>query len=111
MGVCLYLALMKRLLGNRFRFALLDDVVMSVDADHRKQFCKLLKNHFPNTQFIITTHDKIWAKQMQTEHLVEYKASPYISRIGPEKAALFGIKRLTRTFQKPNKGGPYDDRV
>ena len=22
--------------------------------------------------------------------------SPYISRIGPEKAALFGIKRLTR---------------
>ena len=31
MGVCLYLALMKRLLGDRFRFAVLDDVVMSVD--------------------------------------------------------------------------------
>ncbi len=38
-------------------------------------------------------------------------ASPYRSRDGPEKAALFGIKRLTRTFQTPNKGGPYDDRV
>ncbi len=37
--------------------------------------------------------------------------SPYRSRDGPEKAALFGIKRLTRTFQTPNKGGPYDDRV
>jgi hypothetical protein len=74
MGVCLYLALMKRLLGERFRFALLDDVVMSVDSNHRKQFCKLLKRHFPNTQFVITTHDKVWAKQMQTEGLIGPRA-------------------------------------
>jgi hypothetical protein len=70
MGVCLYLALMKRLLGNRFSIAVLDDVVMSVDQGHRKEFCRLLKNHFPDTQFIITTHDKVWVKQMQTEDLV-----------------------------------------
>jgi recombinational DNA repair ATPase RecF len=56
MGVCLYLALMKRLLGARFTFSLLDDVVMSVDSGHRYQFCKLLKAQFPDTQFIITTH-------------------------------------------------------
>ena len=74
MGVCLYLALIKRLLGSRFRFAVLDDVVMSVDRDHRKQFCQLLKARFPDTQFIITTHDKVWAKQMQTEALVEAKS-------------------------------------
>jgi DNA repair exonuclease SbcCD ATPase subunit len=59
MGVCLYLALMKRLFDDRFKFALLDDVVMSVDAGHRYQFCKLLKTHFPDTQFIITTHDRL----------------------------------------------------
>lgn len=70
MGVCLYLALMMRLLGDRFRFAVLDDVVMSVDHGHRKEFCRLLNTHFPDTQFIITTHDKVWAKQMQTEGLV-----------------------------------------
>jgi hypothetical protein len=46
MGVCLYFALMKRLFGDRFTFALLDDVVMSVDAGHRYQFCKLLKASF-----------------------------------------------------------------
>jgi hypothetical protein len=46
MGVCLYLALMKRVLGDRFRFAVLDDVVMSVDQGHRKQFCRLLKTRF-----------------------------------------------------------------
>ena len=74
MGVCLYLALMKRLLGDRFRFAVLDDVVMSIDKDHRKQFCRLLKNRFAGTQFIITTHDKVWAKQMQTEGLVKPKS-------------------------------------
>jgi len=73
MGVCLYLALMKRALGSRFRFAVLDDVVMSVDQGHRKQFCTLLKTRFPDTQFIITTHDKVWAKQMQTEGLVGSK--------------------------------------
>ena len=74
MGVCLYLALMKRLLGGDFRFAVLDDVVMSVDRDHRKQFCRLLKARFPDTQFIITTHDKVWSKQMRTEGLVDSKS-------------------------------------
>ncbi|MEH2567760.1 AAA family ATPase [Bradyrhizobium sp. AZCC 2289] len=75
MGVCLYLALMKHLLGDSFTIALLDDVVMSVDTDHRYQFCKLLKAHFPNTQFIITTHDRVWAEQMRSAGLVTTKTS------------------------------------
>jgi cellobiose-specific phosphotransferase system component IIA len=75
MGVCLYLALMKRLFGNRFTLALLDDVVMSVDAGHRYQFCKLLKTQFPDTQFIITTHDRLWAEQMKSAGLVTSKTS------------------------------------
>jgi hypothetical protein len=75
MGVCLYLALMQRVLGKRFNFAVLDDVVMSVDQGHRKQFCSLLKTRFPDTQFIITTHDKVWAKQMQTEGLVDSRGA------------------------------------
>ena len=75
MGVCLYLALMKRLFGARFTFALLDDVVMSVDAGHRYQFCKLLKTHFPETQFVITTHDRLWAEQMKSAGLVTSKTS------------------------------------
>jgi recombinational DNA repair ATPase RecF len=75
MGVCLYLALMKRLFGKRFTFALLDDVVMSVDAGHRYQFCKVLKSQFPDTQFIITTHDRLWAEQMKSAGLVTGKTS------------------------------------
>lgn len=70
MGVCLYLSLVNRLLGENFRFAVLDDVVMSVDSSHRREFCKLLKEQFPRVQFIITTHDPVWARQMQTSGLV-----------------------------------------
>ncbi|MFK4654220.1 hypothetical protein ABIF97_004154 [Bradyrhizobium japonicum] len=75
MGVCLYLALMKRLFGEQFIFALLDDVVMSVDTGHRYQFCKLLKTHFKDTQFVITTHDRTWAEQMKSAGLVSGKTS------------------------------------
>jgi hypothetical protein len=75
MGVCLYLALMKRLFGARFTFSLLDDVVMSVDSGHRYEFCKLLKAQFPATQFIITTHDRLWSEQMKSAGLVTAKTS------------------------------------
>ncbi len=75
MGVCLYLALMKRLFGKDFTLALLDDVVMSVDAGHRYEFCKLLKTKFADTQFIITTHDRLWAEQMKSAGLVSSKTS------------------------------------
>lgn len=71
MGVCLYLALVKQLLGEDFRFAVLDDVVMSVDSNHRRQFCALLKSQFPNVQFVLTTHDETWAAQMRTVGLVK----------------------------------------
>lgn len=73
MGVCLYLALMKHLLGHQFTLAVLDDVVMSVDAEHRRNFCHLLAEDFPNTQFVITTHDQVWARQMTSAGLVNRK--------------------------------------
>jgi hypothetical protein len=75
MGVCLYLALMKHVMGDNFTLAVLDDVVMSVDSLHRKQFCKLLKTHFPMTQFVITTHDQVWARQIRTEGVVGAKSA------------------------------------
>ncbi|MCQ3810177.1 MAG: AAA family ATPase [Acidimicrobiia bacterium] len=70
LGVCLYLALMNHLHSETFSLAILDDVVMSVDSGHRKEFCRLLKTRFPNTQFIITTHDRVWASQMRHHGLV-----------------------------------------
>ncbi|PDS49722.1 chromosome segregation protein SMC [Rhizobium anhuiense] len=71
MGLCLYLALMNHLLGQNFTFAVLDDVLMSVDSGHRRQVCTLLKEVFPNTQFIFTTHDEIWLRHMKSEGLIK----------------------------------------
>lgn len=75
MGLCLYLALMKRTLGDEFTFSVLDDVLISVDANHRREVCKLLTREFPNTQFILTTHDQVWRSFMQTERLISPKGS------------------------------------
>jgi len=75
MGLCLYLALMRHIQGDAFTFAVLDDVLMSVDASHRKEVCALLKKEFPNTQFVMTTHDPIWLRHMRTEKLIDGRAA------------------------------------
>ena len=71
MGLCLYLALMKHTLGDKFTFAVLDDVLMSVDTGHRREVCRLLKTNFPSTQFVMTTHDRVWLQYMKTEGLIQ----------------------------------------
>lgn len=73
MGLCLYLSLMKYLFSNDFTLAVLDDVLMSVDTGHRRQFSKLLKEFFPSTQFIITTHDKTWFNHLRNDGLIPSK--------------------------------------
>lgn len=73
MGLCLYLALMNHLAGGAFTLAVLDDVLMSVDAGHRREVSKMLREQFPDTQFILTTHDEIWLKHMRSVGLIEPK--------------------------------------
>lgn len=70
MGLCLYLALSNRLIRGKFDLIILDDMVMSIDSGHRRNICKLLSTQFPDTQFLITTHDRTWARQLKTEGLV-----------------------------------------
>lgn len=70
MGLCLYLALMKQTMGDDFRFCVLDDVLMSVDSGHRRQVCHLLLKEFPDTQFVLTTHDRVWLNFMRAEKLI-----------------------------------------
>ena len=70
MGLCLYLALAERLTGGLLNLVILDDVVMSVDADHRRQLCHLFVSAFPDRQFLITTHDKTWSTQLKCEGVI-----------------------------------------
>jgi recombinational DNA repair ATPase RecF len=73
MGLCLYLTLAERLNQDLIDLVILDDVVMSVDADHRRQLCNLLENFFPDRQFLITTHDRTWANQLKSTGVVNLR--------------------------------------
>jgi DNA repair exonuclease SbcCD ATPase subunit len=64
MGLCLYFALVEQLNKDAIDLLILDDVVLSVDANHRKNLCRLLRTQLNNRQLIITTHDKTWVKQL-----------------------------------------------
>lgn len=75
MGLCLYLALMKHTLGAAFTFAVLDDVLMSVDVGHRKSVCRMLRTKFPETQFVFTTHDRTWLEHMISEQMITRKGA------------------------------------
>ncbi|AUB56331.1 chromosome segregation protein SMC [Methanobacterium subterraneum] len=70
MGICLYLALAERLTKGYIDLIVLDDVMMSVDAPHRRQICHLLADFFKGKQFFITTHDQTWARQLRLEGVV-----------------------------------------
>ena len=73
MGVCLFLALNEELSRSNHKLIVLDDVVMSVDTGHRRDVCRLLKDKFSDYQFIITTHDKTWARQLRQEGVIDAK--------------------------------------
>lgn len=87
MGICLYLALAEELTEGVFNLIVLDDVVMSVDADHRRQFSKLLSSEFPNIQFVITTHDRIWATQLRNQGVIpkenSFEFNEWTIELGP----------------------------
>lgn len=70
MGICLYLALAERLTQGYIDLIVLDDVMMSVDAPHRREICRLLAGFFKGRQFFITTHDQTWARQLRMEGVV-----------------------------------------
>lgn len=73
MGLCLFLALSERVLSGRLGFRVLDDVVMSVDSGHRRHVAGLLAELGGNIQFIITTHDRVWASQLRSSGAVKTK--------------------------------------
>jgi recombinational DNA repair ATPase RecF len=80
MGLCLYLALMQHLQGPAFTFAVFDDVLMSIDAGHRREVATVLKKRFAGTQFILTTHDKHWLEHMKTEKLIANRSAVHFRR-------------------------------
>ena len=63
LGLCIFLAFAK--LYNRYNFLILDDIISTVDLDHKERIIHLLFEKFPDYTFIITTHNKLWYEQLQ----------------------------------------------
>lgn len=73
MGIVMFLSLMKKFKTEISEFVLLDDVVMSIDIEHRLKLCELLKERFSEDQLIITTHDDVWARELVYNGVVSEK--------------------------------------
>ncbi|HHX88114.1 MAG TPA: hypothetical protein GX693_08080 [Firmicutes bacterium] len=73
MGICLYFALAERLTGGLLDLIILDDVVLSIDEDHRLKLCRLFTGPLSNRQLFITTHNKNWARQLVSQNVVSPK--------------------------------------
>lgn len=63
LGLCIFLAFIKNF-HKKCSLIILDDVVTTVDIPHKEKIARLLFEKFPQKQFIITTHDKLWYKQV-----------------------------------------------
>lgn len=63
LGICIFLAFMKKF--NKFKFIVLDDVITSVDLSHKDKIARLIVSEFKNFKILITTHNPLWAEQLQ----------------------------------------------
>lgn len=75
-GLCTFLAL-RRWYRNQhpdFDLLILDDVLTSIDAEHRVRFTEVLLSEFKDYQILLTTHDRIWF-----EHLRDIQVSCGVS--------------------------------
>lgn len=64
LGLCIFLAFINKF-NQDCSLVVLDDVVTTVDGQHRNVICQLIHNQFCNKQFIITTHELYWFKQLE----------------------------------------------
>lgn len=67
LGLCFFLAIRKLEIegAQLFKLLLIDDVLHSVDAEHRTRLAQLLKNHFADHQIVLVTHDKNFYERLK----------------------------------------------
>lgn len=63
LGLCIFLAFVTKF--NKYNFIVLDDIISTVDLDHKERIIRLLIEKFKDYTFIITTHNKLWFEQLK----------------------------------------------
>jgi hypothetical protein len=64
LGLCIFLAFVKRFNGD-WPLLVLDDVVSSVDIQHKRRVANLLFEEFGDRQLLITTQDSRWFNELR----------------------------------------------
>ena len=62
-GLAVFLASAKYF-NSEFKFIILDDIINSFDGYKRPRICQLLKDCFPDHQFLLLTHDNVWRDRL-----------------------------------------------
>lgn len=63
LGLCIFLAFAKEF--NEHNFIILDDIISTVDLNHKERVATLLLTEFKDYQIILTTHNKLWFRQLK----------------------------------------------
>ncbi|MGV9200505.1 MAG: hypothetical protein ACOC4M_16985, partial [Promethearchaeia archaeon] len=88
MGICLFLALRDQLNPQGPNIVMLDDVIMSIDRNHRRNVARLLSDYLDeNIQGIISTHEEVWTDQLKEHDVVapsnEFNIRDWDLSVGP----------------------------
>lgn len=96
LGLCIFLAMAKRE-AESDRAVLLDDVVVSLDRNHRGMVVDLLDQEFGQRQVLLLTHDRDW--YIELRHRLDPKRWTFKTLLPYDTPAL-GIRwsRHTTTF-------------
>ncbi|WP_295723201.1 hypothetical protein [uncultured Methanobrevibacter sp.] len=70
LGLCVFLAFVKEF--NKYNFIILDDIISTVDLNHKERIASLLLEEFKDYQIILTTHSKLWFRQLKN-YAINYK--------------------------------------
>ena len=63
LGICIFLAFNKKF--NPLPLIIFDDILTTVDFPHKERIGRLIVEKFSDNQFIITTHNSLWADQLK----------------------------------------------
>ena len=112
LGLCIFLAMAKQVV-DKDRPLLLDDVVVSLDRNHRGMIQELLEKEFSDRQVLIFTHDREWYTELRNrlgngnrwnfKTLLPYE-TPEIGIRWSQKTTTFEDAR-TQIIERPDVAG------
>lgn len=94
LGLCIFLAMAKRE-ESKERPLFLDDVVVSLDRNHRGMIADLLQKEFSSRQVFIFTHDREWYSELR--HQLD-EGSWIFKALMPYEQPQIGIRWSARTW-------------